>query len=330
MEPAQAAAALGLGPLTGPVEILKADEPHPVWKVTTESGTWVVKLEAPGGDYWYPATAQAGRFEAAAWKAGVDMAEPLIPAGEACGMWSKVGDGLYARAARFLEGAHAPAPVPPRVAEWAGATFAALERLAIAPDPEADADFASYPESDWDDWLAQARDLGVLDAAQARTLKDAAIRINALDAAARAENPPKLVVHRDFSHLNIHLAPDGPKLLDFDWAGPNTAWGELVSIAIEMGAPGLGVMEPDRASVEACLAGYTAAGGTPGPADESAFTAILTGRLASTAWELWVACGHRGGSAEHRAQFGRTVRASVAALAAMLDAVPTWAAWLKG
>jgi hypothetical protein len=330
MEPAQAAAALGLGQVTGPVEILKADEPHPVWKLTTESGAWVVKFEVPWGDAWRGQAAQAGRFEAAAWKAGVDMAEPLIPADDAAGLWTKVGDDLYARAARFLEGAHSPAPVPPDVARWAGATFAALERLAIPADPAVDDGTAIHPESDWDDWLSQARDLGVLDADQARTLKDAAMRINALDAAARAEHPPRLVVHRDFSHLNVHLTPDGPKLLDFDWAGPNTAWGELVSIAIEMGAPGLGVMEPDRASVEACLAGYTAAGGTPGPADESAFTAILTGRLASTAWELWVACGHRGGSAEHRAQFGRTVRASVAALAAMLDAVPTWAAWLKG
>ncbi|WP_158630434.1 aminoglycoside phosphotransferase family protein [Glycomyces terrestris] len=330
MDPAAAAAALGLGALRGPAEALKRDEHSPVWRLDTDSGTWVVKATVPHGDYWHADVAQTGRLEAAAWRAGVDMAEPLVPAGAASGLWVAVGGGAYARAARFLDGRHAPAPVPPRLAAWAGATFAALERLAVAPDPSGAGDYASrfHPESDWDEWLGQARDLGVLDTAQAGALKDAAMRIAALGEA--AEKPAEVVVHGDFSHLNIMVTPEGPKLIDFDSGGPNVPWWELVAIAVEMGAPALGVMEPDRASVEACVAGYAAAGGTPGPADESAFTGILTGRLASTAWQLWMACGHRGGSAAQRAQFGRDVRASVTALTTMLEAVPTWAAWLKG
>ncbi|WP_194201801.1 phosphotransferase [Glycomyces albidus] len=332
MEPAAAAAALGLGDLRGPVGILKRDELSPVWRLETDSGAWVVKAIAPHGDYWFDDVAQTGRLEAAAWRAGVDMAEPFFPAGDASGMWAPVGDGVHARAARFLEGAPAPAPVPPHLAEWAGATFAALERLAIAPDPDGAGDYAFrfHPESDWDEWLGQARDLGVLDAAGARALKDAALRIAAIGEAAVAAKPATLVVHGDFSHLNIMVTPDGPKLIDFDSGGPNVPWWELVAIAIEMGAPGLGVMEPDRASIDACLAGYAAAGGRIQDAGESAFIGILAGRLSSAAWQLWMACGHRGGSAEQQAQFGRDLRGSVTALTTMLDAVPTWATWLKG
>jgi hypothetical protein len=67
-----------------------------------------------------------------------------------------------------------------------------------------------------------------------------------------------------------------------------------------------------------------------GPTDETAFTGMLSGRLASTAWELWMACGHRGGGPELRAEFTRIVRVSVAALTTMVESTPRWAAWLRG
>ncbi|GAA1689943.1 hypothetical protein GCM10009830_41940 [Glycomyces endophyticus] len=332
MEPAAAAAALGLGALRGPAVVLKAEERSPVWRVDTASGTWVVKSLVPHGDYWLADVAQTGRLEAAAWEAGVGTAEPLRPASAAAGMWAPVGDGSYARAARFLDGAPAPAPVPPHLAAWAGAAFAALERLAVAPDPDPTGDYAFrfHPEAEWDEWLDQAEDLGVLDPAGRRALKDIAVRIAAAGEPAVAAMPERLIVHGDFSHLNIMVTPQGPKLIDFDSGGPAVPWWELVSIAIEMGAPGLGVMEPDRASVEACVAGYADAGSTIGDTGEGAFTGILAGRLATAAWQLWMACGHRGGSPELQAGFARDVRGSITALTAMLDAVPVWSSWLKG
>jgi hypothetical protein len=330
MEAAAIAAALGLGDLRGPVEILKHDEPYPVWKLDTDAGAWVVKASVPWGDYWHGMAAQSGALEAAAWRAGVDMAEPLLPEGADPGLWLRVSDDTYASASRFLDGANPPAPVPPGIAAWAGGTVAALARLEVPADPAYDSAFNTHPQAEWDEWLGQATDLGVLDTAQARALKDAAVRIGEIAATGRAAALERFVFHNDFSHRNIIVTPEGPRLIDFDGAGVNAPWWELVAVAVEMGAPGLGVMDPDRASVEACVDGYQSAGGALGDTDESAFTGILTGRLASTAWELWMACGHRGGSAEQQAEFGRIVRASVTALSTMLDAVPTWVTWLKG
>ncbi|THV26833.1 hypothetical protein E9998_17765, partial [Glycomyces paridis] len=213
MEPAEVAERIGLGRLHRPAEVLKHDEPFPVWRFSTDSGEWVVKATRPWGDFWLGVAAQAGLLEAAAWRAGVPTAEPLIP--EACetGLWQPIGDGVYAHAVRFHQGEHPEPPVADALATWAGATVAAIERLDIEADPTVDADYTSHPESEWDTWLSQARDLGVLDARQARSLKDAAVRIDAIAAPAMAAKPRKLVMHRDFSHLNILTTAECPLLI---------------------------------------------------------------------------------------------------------------------
>jgi len=301
-----------------------------VWRFDTESGPWVVKVDKPWGDFWYGVAAQGGKFEAAAWDAGVAMAEPHRPVSDGVGLWQPIGEGRLAKAARFLEGAHPVPPLSAPLAEWAGGTVAALARLGIVADPAVDADYVIHPQDEWDEWLGEARDLGVLDAEQARALKDASIRIAEITEAGLASKPVKLVMHRDFSYLNILVTAEGPVLLDFDSAGPSVPWWEMISVAWELAGPGLGVMEPERALVEAGLAGYAAAGGPIGATDESAFTGQLAGRLSSTAWELWMACGHRNASPASQAQLGRHLRLSIPALTTMLDALPTWATWLKG
>lgn len=319
---------LGLGRLLAPAEVLKADELQPAWKVTTASGPWVVKTVRPWGDFWLGVAAQAGAFEAAAWHAGVDMPEPYLPEA-GVGLWVEVDPNLYARALRFLEGEHVTPPLSAPLAEWAGGTVAALERLAIAPDPAVDTFQALQLESDWDLWLREARELGVLDAAQARALKEASVRVAAIVESAMASKPVELVVHRDFSYLNILVTSDGPKLLDFDSANAKVPWWELVSVAFELAAPDLGVMRPERRTVEACLKGYAAAGGRIGATDESAFTGMIAGRLSSTAWELWMACGHRGVNAATMEKYTAIVRDSIGELTRLLDNAPTWATWLR-
>jgi hypothetical protein len=330
MEPAALADRLGLGPLLRPATPLKDAERYLVWKAETPSGTWVMKTDRPWGDFWYGLAAQTGRLEAAAWKAGIPMAEPHFPETDEYGLWQPLGDGAFGKAARFLDGTHPDKPLAPPLAAWAGATVAALAALAVPVDDEVEgADHRLHPPHEWDEWLGQARDLGVLDAGQARDLKDAAVRIAAIAEAGRADEAPVLVMHRDMSHLNIMVAADGPALLDFDSAGPQEPWWELISVALELAGPDLGVMRPERRAFEDCVAGYADAGGRIGATDESAFVGVLLGRLSSTAWQLWMACGHRGGSAAMRAEMGRDLRASVVALTEMLAAAPTWASWLR-
>ncbi|SDE32927.1 Phosphotransferase enzyme family protein [Glycomyces harbinensis] len=310
--------------------MLKADEPYPVWKLTTDSGTWVVKVDKPWGDYVHGLADQSGQLEAAAWRAGVSMAEPHLVDPDSDLVWRPIGDDLLARATRFVEGAHPALPADPSLARWAGGTIAALERLAIPADLKGDFDFTVHSMTDWDEWLDQGVDLGVIDGPAARTLKDCAERTYELLDAVIAAPPVKLTMHRDFSSDNIMVTAEGPVLLDFDSAGPQAPWWELVSVAFSLAGPALGVVPPERASVEACVEGYLAAGGRLGPTDESAFVGTLAGRLSSTAYELWRACGHRGGSAELQAQFGGLLRASIPALHHQLDATAEWASWLRG
>jgi hypothetical protein len=126
------------------------------------------------------------------------------------------------------------------------------------------------------------------------------------------------------------LTADGPALLDFDGAAPGVPWWELISTAFGLDGIDIRTMQATRITVDNCLSGYVAAGGAIGPTDETAFTGMLSGRLASTAWELWMACGHRGGGPELHAEFTRAVRLSVAALTTMCQSTPEWATWLRG
>lgn len=332
MEPAEIADRLGLGPMRRPAVVLKDAEPYPVRRLDTDSGPWVVKVNVlrPEHEFWKGAVAQAGALETAAWSAGVPVPEPFIAPDEGLGVWHHLGGDHYARAARFLEGTEPVVPVAPDLATWAGSVTAAFERLAIPADPGIDADYTLHPESDWDDWLAQAQELDVLDARQARELKSTALRVNAIVGDALAADPVKLVMHRDTSSDNIRLTADGPVLLDFDAAGPQVPWWELVCIAFYAASADLGAAAPERATVDACLDGYTAAGGRGGATDETAFTGLLAMRLSFAAYQTWMACGHRGGSPELRAEFARGLRESITALSAQLEAIPAWAAWLRG
>jgi Ser/Thr protein kinase RdoA (MazF antagonist) len=330
MEPAQVAERLGLGESRRPATVLKDVEgAAKVWKVDTDSGAWVVKLSDDWGDEYARAIEQAGELEVRAWKAGVAMPEPFIPDAATVGLWQPIGENQYARALRFLDGEHPTTPLAPGVAHWTGATIAALEKLAIPADPSIDYAFNVHPESDWDEWLAQAIDLRVLDKDAARALKDAAMFIGPIIEAAVASPPQKFVVHSDISFANLLLTADGPFLLDFDGAAPGVPWWELIATAFGLDGTDIRTMEAKRDTVDACLAGFAEAGGRIGPTDERAFTGFLAGRLASTAWELWMACGHRGGGPELHAEFTRAVRLSVPALTTMIESVPEWTTWLR-
>jgi Ser/Thr protein kinase RdoA (MazF antagonist) len=329
MDPAEVAEELGLGKSQGPAKVLKAVEGNWAWKVDTDSGAWVVKVRGNWGDDYAGVIEQAGRLEIAAWKAGIAVPEPFLSGAATVGVWQPIDEHHHASAQRFLVGEHPATPLAPAVAAWAGATIAGLERLAIPADPAVDYAFTVHPESDWDEWLAQAIDLGVLDKDAARALKHAAMFINPITEAALASPPEKIVVHNDISLLNILVTADGPFLLDFDGAAPGVPWWDLISTAFGMDGADIRTMEPVRSTVDNMLTGYLDAGGTVGPTDETAFTGTLAGRLASTAWELWMACGHRGGGPELHAEFTRAVRLSVTALSTMVESIPDWATWLR-
>lgn len=328
MDLACAVERLGLGQLLEAPLLLKADEQGPVWKAATDSGSWAVKLNRPWGDFWLPMAAQAGALEVAAWETGVAMPEPQSTTLAEAGLWRPIGDGVYARAVRFVEGSHPTAPTSEALAAWAGGLVADLARCAIPADPAVDGDYRPYSRGEWEEWFAQAERLEVLGAEHVRVL-----RLSVEQAEAMVEDQQelwrsKLVMHRDIRHQNVLTGSGGPVLLDFDAAGAQEPWWELVFTAFGLAGSGCGREVPERRIVEACLSGYVAAGGAVGAVDESAFTGMFAGRVGAAAWQLWMACGHRGGSPEYQAGFARTLRESVEAMAVMREAMPTWATWL--
>lgn len=167
----QVAERLGLGRLLDAPVLLKDDEQNPVWKAITVSGAWAVKVVRPWGDFWLPMAAQAGALEAAAWKAGVTMAEPQSTTLGKAGLWRPIEDGVYARAVRFVEGSHPIAPTSDALAAWAGGLVAGLAQCAIPADPTVDGDYRSYSPEEWEDWFTQAEQLEVLSAEHVRIFK---------------------------------------------------------------------------------------------------------------------------------------------------------------
>ncbi|MEU4767574.1 aminoglycoside phosphotransferase family protein [Actinosynnema sp. NPDC023794] len=329
MNLAQAADRLGLGQLLDVPVLLKDDGQNPVWKAVADSGSWVVKIVQPSGDFWLPMAAQAGALEVAAWGIGVTMPEPRSTTLGEAGLWRPIGDGAYARAVRFVEGAHPTAPASEPLAAWAGGLVADLARCAIPADPTVDGDYRSYSAGEWEEWFAQAERLEVLGAEHVRVFKLSVERTEAMVEDQQELWRSKLVMHRDIRHQNVLTGSGGPVLLDFDAAGAQDPWWELVFTAFGLARIGPGSEVPERRVVEACLSGYVAAGGAVGAVDESAFTGMFAGGVGAAAWQLWMACGHRGGSPEYQAGFARALRESVGAMAVMLEAMPTWSTWLR-
>ncbi|MFB9659963.1 phosphotransferase enzyme family protein [Glycomyces mayteni] len=319
---------LDLGRPLRPPTVLKDDEQNPVWRVETDSGPWVVKVLQPWGDFWLRMAAQSGSLEAAAWESGMAMPEPHTTVLGEAGLWRPVGGGRYARAVRFVEGAHPEPPASEALAGWIGGAVARLARLGVPSDPTVDGDYKSHPREEWDDWFEEAERLRTLSADEVRRFRHAVDRAEAMVAANRDLWEKKQVMHRDLRFPNLLIGADGPVLLDFDAAGAQLPWWELVQAAFQTAGFGDGSLVPERRIVAACVAGYADAGGEVGPADESAFAGMFAGRVGAATWQMWMASGHRGGSPEFQAGFGRMLRESVAAMDVTLKSLPEWSGWL--
>lgn len=334
MEADRLANALALGRVLAPPANLKPANLKPagidpVWSLDTASGRWVVKTRQPPGQFWHDTVRQSATLESAAFAAGIDMPEPLVPSGESSGLWVPLDDGgRYVRAARHVEGVHPDVPLDPATATWAGATMAALERLQLAADATVDAGYTTHTSEEWRGWLDEAMTLGILNGDQAHVLAAVAADLNAVISSGLADNPAMLVLHRDFSSVNIMLTQERPMLLDFDHAGPQVPWWEVVGHAFGLASADLGVVPPDRATVRAVMDGYGSAGGRQGDADATAFTGMLAARLSYTAWRLWTALGHRGGEPAHRVAAAADVRDATTVLPGIVANVENWSAWL--
>jgi aminoglycoside phosphotransferase (APT) family kinase protein len=189
---------------------------------------------------------------------------------------------------------------------WLGATLATIVRLDLPADPAAEAAYVLHPAADWTQWTDDARLLGVV--TEATAFVEAALDTEGLSAVR--------LMHRDMSLRNILVGPDGPLLLDFDSAGPEVPWWEFVSQTFHA--------TTDPRLVRVAVRAF---GGT-GPTGASAFAGMVRGLLESTAYELWLAEGHRPVSPARRAAAVQTVRRAADGIAEVLRHAPERAGWL--
>lgn len=332
-DPAALASRLGLGEVAeGSTRSLKPGDVNPVWAVDTASGRWVIKTRRPAGPWWHGQAQHAAVLELAAASAGVSVPAARPPVGpDPVGLWSRIDDGFYARAMSRVDGVKpSPEPVEEAVAVWAGATLAALE--AVAPPVEGswpDIGYRTHPLPEWREWLDEAVTLDRIPATQVPEVMALVTELNAVIESSVQAGPVLRMLHRDVNRPNILLSPSGPVLLDFDAAGPQNPWWEVVGHAFALAAPEEGTFAPSRSAVEAVLTGYRDADGAGGPAGVEAFAGTLAARVSYAAFMLWNASGHRGGDdAWHRKSAADFAKA-VGTLRDIAASAERWAAWLE-
>ncbi len=326
-EVARIATALGLGTLQGEPANLKPADSNPAWAAETDRGQWIIKAAVPPGAWWFEAMSQAGALELATRHAGIRTPDPADERGDA-GLWHDVGGEFYARACRWVVGSHPTPPLEPDLANWLGAALAAIEQTRLPADPASDSGYRLHPQAEWLEWIGEAVAAGRLDETSASGLAALVSDLNDVIAAGRGQASAYQRLHRDVSAVNILVTDSGPVLLDFDHAGPQVPWWEFVSNTFNLASPALGLTEPSRATVDAALAAYSAAGGEVGQADLTAFTGVLAARLSFAAYLLWISCGHRGSAPDHQVQASLALQEALMTLPNLRNGIERWAGWL--
>lgn len=330
MTPAQAAAAaehFGLGAVVAPPRPLVGFSPAGVWALDTVDGRWVVKSMRPQHAGQADDMRRSGALELAAYRAGLAVPRPVLPPAEGVGLWLPV-DGTYLRVSERVAGAPPNVPVEIGVARWLGETVAGIARLGLAADLTPAA-YPVHPLDEWAQWLAQARTAGLVNGTEHAALADAVAAGTELVGSAIAGAPRFLLAHRDISQRNILVTDAGPILLDFDHAGPEVAWWELVHHAVLLSCVRLGQDEPVGAVVRAAVRAYADAGGEVGAVDETAFAGLVRGMLEWTAFSAWLGLGRRSlgpvrSAARRQAEAAGFVREASSVLPILMASLPRW------
>jgi aminoglycoside phosphotransferase (APT) family kinase protein len=327
IDPGQIATAFGLGVPRGPLLALGGGSSARTHGLATTHGRWVVKIERPLGAWQREAKTRSYLLERAALDAGVAMPRPVEPPPPAVGFWHDAGDRLI-RVVEHVAGATPVLPADPALAGWVGSTLAAIAGLELAADLDADESYPLHPVAGWRAWVAEAGAGRPLVAHSAAALLPAVAEATAVVEAALVAAPAARLAHRDFRPANVLADPGGHTLIDWDYGGPEVPWWEAVHTAFRFaGALGLDG-RADGPTVRRVLAAYLDAGGPAGPADRTAFAALLRSMLAGTAYSLWLALGHRPAEPARRAQAARDVRATSMVLPRVLASLDRWATLL--
>ncbi|MEU0564438.1 phosphotransferase [Nonomuraea sp. NPDC005983] len=295
------------------------------WKLRTEAGLWVVKAQYAIKRWEVEAMRHSGDLERAALAAGIAVPRPVEGGEGAAGFWAPAPGGTeYLRVSAWADGPRAELPAGRELAAWLGGTVAALAAVAPPVDVRQGRGYPLHPLAQWEEWLS-TESVGRRE--KARLLSAAADGTPLVQEALAASRSPFVLSHRDLNHRNILLTPHGPTLIDFDQAGPEVPWWELVHFAFLLACASLGDDEPDPVLLGAAVSAFAERGGNVGELDLSAFAGLLRGMLEWPAANLMVLAGDA--PAARRGEALRQVAEAARVLPVIMGSVERWVAVLR-
>lgn len=343
------AAAFRLGQPVGEMRPLgNGDHPSATRVLTTDRGRWVVKTGRLIGDWQRRQADRAHRLESAALAAGIGMPRPVEPPSPAVGHWYNPAGQDLVRVTEWVEGhdlrrsGAAEGDALVEAAGWVGTTLGHIALLggAVGDGGEDgrsglntsgdDGRMALHPMADWRTWVAEAEAGNNPVARPARSLLPVIEDATLLIEGAERDRPPVVPVHGDTSRANVLRTPTGYVLIDWDSATAEVPWWETVSVAFrfstEFNGPGA---EGDARVVHPLIEAYLDQGAPGGASDVSVFAGMLRSQLASLAWCLWLALGHRRADAAQRAFGLGLVTTAERRLPYVLRSLDAWTALLR-
>ncbi|XVU25436.1 aminoglycoside phosphotransferase family protein [Actinoplanes sp. CA-054009] len=244
------AAAFGLGRAAGPLAALSYRSSQ-TWALSAGQGRFLVKHVAAEG--WRDDFERAMRFEAKALAAGIAMARPVSPVGAALGYAAEVeGIGLV-RVYEWVDGR--PLGDADDVSEWLGSTLARLHLIELSEPGGSAPEWYRLDDRDlWEGWLRAGA--GKPWAASLQDGLDGILSAAAWVSRVFLEAGDYVVTHRDVEPWNVIVTDDGPVLIDWDVAGPDSARLEAAQATLSFSARG-GLPDPGvvRRTIEAYVGG---------------------------------------------------------------------------
>jgi hypothetical protein len=225
-------------------------------------------------------------------------------------------------------------PASRELADWLGRTVHAIAWAGRHHDV---IDERSYPVTDpqqWQAWLGQAKRSAAVTAQQAKALMEAIEEMTAIVRAGLAgkqdleTQPDFALTHRDISCRNVLVDAAGPVLLDFDQAGPENPWWDLVHHAWLMACRRLGDDPVDRTVVDTAVSAYLTAGGQRGESDVTAFAGLLRGMLGWASNNLRILLGEQAAPMSRRLFAAEQLAQAAQDLPAIQRSVHAWAPML--
>ncbi len=226
----------------------------PTWRLDTVSGRVLVKRVSCDG--WRDELDRAMGFEQAALTAGIAMPRPIQPVAAIFGCVAVVEGWGQVRAYEWVDGR--PLTDADDVAEWLGATLALLHRIETL-DCAQPQWYGLHSEQQWRAWLAEGiKQRRAWAPVLQRRLADVLIATAWIGQAFQAAGD-YVMTHRDVEPWNVLMTAEGPVLVDWDTAGPDSAGLETAQAAVVFA--GHGRAGPNADAVQRTVASYEQHGG---------------------------------------------------------------------